>query len=396
MRMRVSAAMLACTGLLTMQAAVAAPISNWDVKPARLDLGEGWTVRLGGTANLTAYSAQQTGLSDRQGVTGSIFLHPRLEKLFANGWRVGLRSSLNAYHDALSGDNYGNDFVEKLYLFLDAPWGRVELGQQDGAAYEMSVTGPLVDEEAALDDPDISFFRDPATGKALIDNYEVRGGVFATRNAAKISYYTPRLLGVQIGVSYTPHLVKEVLPFVATPPHIADRQDDIVEGAINYTGYFGNTSLGAYAGIAAGHNANATPGHDDLLDWGLGAELDYDFGGTVLAVGGAWHQTNGYGFETEDVVSHGTSRAVHVSTTLTHGDWKIGLEYLKGVNDAAVGLPKRALSGYQVNAGYEINSNLELVAGWQHQRLTQSSGTFYNSGRALDLDAGYLHLRFHV
>ncbi len=71
-------------------------------------------------------------------------------------------------------------------------------------------------------------------------------------------------------------------------------------------------------------------------------------------------------------------------------------EYLKGVNDAAVGLPKRELSGYQVNAGYEINTNLELVAGWQHQRLTQSSGTFYNGGRALDLDAGYLHLRFHV
>jgi outer membrane protein OmpU len=394
--MRASAAILVCASLLTTQAAVAAPLSDWHIKPAGLDLGAGWTVRLGGTANLTAYTAQQNGLSDRQGVTASIFLHPRIEKLFANGWRVGLRSSLNAYHDALSGDNYGNDFVEKLYLFLAAPWGRVELGQQDGAAYKMSITGPLVDEEAALDDPDITFFRDPVTGKALIDTYEVRSGVFATSNAAKISYYTPRLFGVRIGVSYTPHLVKEVLPFVATRPHLANRQDNIVETAINYTGYFGNTAIGAYAGLAAGHNTNATPGHDDLLDWGIGAELDYDFAGTVLAVGGAWHQTNGYGFEADDVVSHGTSRAVHASTTLSHGDWKVGFEYLKGVNDAAIALPKRALSGYQVNAGYEINANLELTAGWQHQRLTQSSGSFYNGARALDLDAGYLHLRIHV
>jgi hypothetical protein len=384
------------TALLAVSVAHAEAEQDGAAKPLQLDLGSGWTARVGASANLTTYTASQSNLSDRQGVTAAVFLDPRIEKLFDNGWRLGLRTSFNLYHDTLSGDRYGNDFVRKAYLFLHAPWGRIELGQQDGAAYKMSITGPSVDEDVALEDPSISFFRDPDTGDRLLADFEVPGEVEATKNSAKISYYTPRLLGVQVGVSYTPHLVKEVLPFVASAPHVDNRQDNIVEGAINYTGYFGNTSLGAYAGITTGHNATPTIGHDDLLDVGAGGELDYDFGGTVVGVGGAWHQTNGYGFEPAEVYRHGSSRALVASSTLQHGKWKIGAEYLKGVNGAVMALPKRNLSGYQINGSYEVSENLEVTAGWQHQHLTQSSGTFYNGGRALDLDAGYLFLHIHI
>ena len=191
----------------------------------------------------------------------------------------------------LSGDNYGNDFFTKAYFFVATPYGRIELGQQDGAAYKMAITGPVVAEEVAIDDTDIGFFRDPDDGRCAWRRIsKVRSGVFATSNAAKISYYSPRLFGVQLGVSYTPELVKDVVPFADHAPHVADRQDNLIEGAINYTGFFGATSLGAYAGIAAGHNAQATPGHDDLLDWALGGEVDYDLGDVVLAAGGAYHQ----------------------------------------------------------------------------------------------------------
>ena len=198
---------------------------------------------------------------------------------------VGFKSMLNLYHDTLSGDNYGNDFFTKAYFFVAMPFGRIEFGQQDGAAYKMAITGPVVAEDVAIDDTDIAFFRDPITGDALGEDFESRSGVFATSNAAKLSYYSPRLFGVQLGVSYTPELVKGVVPFADHAPRVADRQNNVIEGAVNYTGFFGATSLGAYAGIAAGHNAQATPGHDDLLDWALGGEIDYDLGDVVLAAG---------------------------------------------------------------------------------------------------------------
>ena len=230
----------------------------------------------------------------------------------------------------------------------------------------------------------------------LFNPFQVRTGIFTTANAAKISYYSPRLFGLQIGASYTPRLVKDVIPFVTTAPHVADRQNNLFEGAVNYTGYFGRTALGAYAGFATGHNAQRTAGHDDVFDWGLGGELDYDFGGATLAVGGAWRQSNGYTFDPGAAMRTGTTHAVHASSKLTTGDWQLGLEYSRGQADAAAAMPKLDLTGYQVNVGFDVSENLQLIAGWQHQRFTRSTGVFYSGGRALDLDGGYLSLHIHV
>ncbi len=79
----------------------------------------------------------------------------------------------------------------------------------------------------------------------------MRTGVFASRNFAKISYYSPRWFGIQVGASYTPHMAKDGLPFVSAGPHVANRQDNILEGAANYEGHFGALSLDAYAGLGA-------------------------------------------------------------------------------------------------------------------------------------------------
>ncbi|MDE3117350.1 MAG: porin, partial [Pseudomonadota bacterium] len=296
----------------------------------------------------------------------------------------------------LSGDNYGNDVFQKAYLFAATPYGRVEIGQQDGAAYKMAMTGPLVADAIAIDDANITFFRDPTTGEAFTNVFAVRSGVFATANDAKLSYYTPRLLGVQLGVSYTPHMVKDGLPFISAGPHIADRQDNLIDAAVNYTGFFGRTSLGLYAGLSAGHNAARTPGHDDLFDWALGGELDYDLGDAALALGGAYHQSNGYTLDPSAAFAHGTTHVVHASTKLTVGSWLFGLEYSTGTADAEAALPKLYTDGYEASVGYAINANLQLTGGWQHLRFTRDSGVFYNGLPRANMDAGFLYLRFHV
>ena len=388
-------ALLAAGLMLAAGPALAGGLADWDLKPAKTDLG-GWTGSLGGTANLTGYSASQDAGAGRSGGTASLFFDAGIDRLFANGWRAGVKGVINAYHDKLSSDNYGNDVFQKAYLFVATPYGRVEIGQQDGAAYKMAMTGPLVADAAAIDDANITFFRDPSTGNAFTDIFNVRTGVFATANDAKISYYTPRLVGVQLGVSYTPHMVKDGLPFISAGPHVANRQDNLIDAAINYTGFFGRTSLGLYTGLSAGHNAARTAGHDDLFDWAMGGEIDYDLGGATLALGGAWHQSNGYGLDPLQAFASGTTRAVHASTKFTMGSWLAGLEYSDGSADAEAGLPKLDMSGYEASVGYLVNSNLQLTAGWQHLRATRDSGAFYNGLPHVSMDAGFLYLRFHV
>lgn len=370
-------------------------LADWSVSAPEIELG-GWTATLGGKANLTGYTARQQGGIDREGATAALFFDPRIEKLFDNGWRVGVRGVINAYHDDLSGDNYGNDVFQKAYLFVQTPYGRVELGQQDGAAYKMAVTGPAVASDVAVDDANIAFFRDPSTGRDFTNVFQVRTGVFATVNDAKLSYYSPRLFGVQLGASFTPHMAKDVFPYVTPGPHVPDRQENIAEGALNYTGYFGRTSLGAYAGIAAGHNAKRTAGHDDLLDWAAGGEIDYDVGEATLAVGGAYRQSNGYTFDIGQAFETGTTHAVHASTKLTAGSWLFGFEYSNGVADAEAPSPRLDATGYEASIGYVIDTSLQLTGGWQHQRFVRDTGVFYNGRPAVSLNAGFLYLQFHV
>lgn len=370
-------------------------LGDWNPSAPEFELG-GWTAKLGGKANLTGYTAHQQGNIDREGATAALFFDPSVEKLFDNGWRVGIRGTINAYHDDLSGDNYSNDVFQKAYLFLQTPYGRIELGQQDGAAYKMAVTGPLVASDIAIDDANIDFFRDPSTGRDFTNVFQVRTGVFATQNDAKISYYSPRLLGVQLGVSFTPHMAKDVFPYVTPGPHVPDRQENIVEGALNYTGYFGPLSIGAYAGIAAGHNAQRTAGHDDLLDWAVGGEADYDLGVATLAVGGAYRRSNGYTFDVGKAFTNGTTHAVHATTKLTAGPWLFGFEYSNGIADAEGAMSHLDATGYEASIGYAINTALQLTGGWQHQRFVRDTGVFYNGQPAVNLNAGFLYLQFHI
>lgn len=393
--MKRRASFVAAASLVAVVAGPAAMAGVPTIAPLKLDLGDGWTAKLGGDANLTGYYANQPG-DRRAAATASVFAFPRVEKLFANGWRFGFKSTVNLYHDALSGDNYGNDFFAKAYFFLATPYGDMEMGQADGAAYHMAMTGPLVADAVAIDDANIGFFKNPSTGKALTNIFNVRSAVFATANAAKISYYSPRLFGVRIGVSFTPELTKNVIPFVSHAPRIADRQNNIVESAINYTGFFGATSLGVYAGLAAGHNAQRTAGHNDLFDWAAGGEVDQDFGAVVWALGGAYRQSNGYTLDPDLAFKTGTTHVVHASTKLTMGDWSAGIEYSQGIADREAVFPRLDITGYEISAAYRINRNLQLTAGWQHQRFTRSSGAFYNGARALNLDAAFLYLRVHV
>jgi len=49
-----------------------------------------------------------------------------------------------------------------------------------------------------------------------------------------------------------------------------------------------------------------------------------------------------------------------------------------------------------VSAGYRINRNLDIAAGWQRMDHTRSSGTFYNGAQTIAMDAGFLQLQFHL
>jgi hypothetical protein len=376
--------------------AMASELTDWNVSPASFTLA-GFIGSIGGEASGALYDAHQGGGIDRTGTTGSLFLEPSLETVLDNAWELGFRSTILAYHDHLSGDNYGNDVFEKAYGFLQTAYGRIEIGQQDGAAYKLVLNGPTVDDPLAINDANVTFFKDPKTGGALNGIFNLRTGVFDSANDAKISYYIPHFFDIQFGVSYTPNAAKGGLPWIDQGHAIADRPQNILEAGANYAGYFGQAIIRAYGGIAIAHNAAPTPGQDDLRDVGLGTQVDYTLGvDAKLSVGAGWRQSNAYTFDPSRPFANGDTRDWRFDATYTTGPWILGVEYDQGSADAHPALPGVKENGDEASVGYVVNSNLQLTLSWERLHFERDSGAFYDGEPQVAGNAVFLHAAFHV
>src|SRR5690242_1700220 len=185
--------------LPVLAAALALPAHAEDsaIQKPQVALGD-WTADLGTDLSAAVFSDRQDGGIDHTGVQAFAVLTPSLWRTFASGWEAGAKGSILAWHDNHSGDNYGNDVFELAYLYLQSPYGRIEIGQQNGVAYTQAVGAPVVDGPAAINDANVTFFEDPATGLAFIGIFNLRTGVFTSANQAKVSYISPRFDGLQV------------------------------------------------------------------------------------------------------------------------------------------------------------------------------------------------------
>jgi hypothetical protein len=385
----------------TMAAVIATPalagLGNWSVSPWSTNLSN-VSLTVGGRAQGTVLTADQPAAAgiDETTASGAATLTAALQRDYDSGLALALKGAFEIYHDRLSGDNYGDDFVQKVYAVAQTGLGRVEIGMTDGAAYALAVTGPMVDDETTLDNATATFFRDPSTGRAFVKGFALSSAVESSLNYAKISYYTPRLFGVQLAASYTPSEGKDVIPFISTGPRAPNRQESIWEAAVSYSDYFGPVSLGVYGGVMFAHadGATKTAGHEGLTEWGLGSEIDYNLNDDVkFAVGGGYRRSNAYTFDINDVLADGGTSSAHLSATVSSGPWIVGVEKGEGT---AEGAPKLGVHGVSASVGYVFNANLQATLGWQQLHYDRDAGTFYNGAPRIRMDAAFLHLRLHI
>lgn len=382
--------------ILSGAAAKASDLSALDIHPLTYPIGQ-YMLHLGVHGSGAVYTANQPAGagSGTAKVTGATSLTAKIDRLYDSGIGIALKGTFNLYHDQMSGDIYGNRFVEKLYADIATNLGRIEIGDTDGAGYQLAVTGPVVDEDVSLDDSSVTFFRNPATKTAFVHFFPVETALQSSLNYAKVSYYSPRLFGFELATSFTPSEAKGILPFAVSSPIVANRQDDIWEIVGNYVGYYGAFSYGAFGGLAVAHNAGKTALHAGLTDWAAGAEIDYAINESLkVAVGGAFHETNADAFNINSVFAGGTTHANHFSTVLSDGRWSIGAEYSDGTASAA----GRAVStvGYAGSVGYKLNANWRVTAGWEQRTYGRGTGIFYNGLGHVRMDAVFLHVRFDV
>jgi hypothetical protein len=381
---RIFAGML---GAALAQNALADP---WDGTIAPITLSPGdLSLNLAAQAGGAVFGASGHG---GQNASGDFKFMPSLKRDFDTGLVLGLDATITA-SDRLSYGRYNGDVIEKAYGEARTGLGSVQIGNADGAAYNLAVTGPKVDAAVSLDDPQTTFFRDPSTGRAFSNIFPLRAEVSASSNYAKFVYQSPALFGIQLALSFTPEQSRDGVPFLHEGPHVAGRQSDIWEGAIKYSDELGPVTVSAYGGAAVGRSEHKLTGQEGVSDLGAGLRLDYPVTEDLsLSAGGAYRQTNAYAFQIAKAYQAGTTNAMQASAAATYDAWVLGFEYGGGNAHAVGGAPHLNLNGYEASLGYDFSSSIQVSTGWQRLMYERSSGAFYNGFSRINLDAVFLHL----
>jgi hypothetical protein len=379
----VAGLLLAGAPLYPAAAATPLNLATWQA-----ELGN-YALDIGGVAGGALFSVNNHQATH---TSGAVKLTPRLHRDFDSGLSLGFDTTITA-SDVLSRGRYNGDVFEKIYGDIRTGLGRAEIGQTDGAAYDLAVSGPKVDAAVSLDDPQTTFFQDPSTGHAFTDAFALRTEIGASSNYAKLAYVSPTLFGAQLAVSFTPSQGKEILPFLHKGPHVGGRQADIWEAAIRYSDQFGSLSVSAYGGVAEGRAEHKAVGQEGVSDLGAGLRADYPVNDDLsLSLGGAWRQSNAYGFQIARSFQAATTTARQASASATYDDWMLGVEYGDGNAGAVPGAPRLGLTGYEATLGYSLSDSIQPALGWQHLNYDRSSGNFYNGASRIALDAVFLHL----
>ena len=244
------------------------------------------------------------------------------ETTLDNGLTVGVHVEANVDGDddaagsavatAVTGVADASDTIEESYMYVSGGWGRINLGEEDGAAYLLQVAAPSADSNVDGLRQYIS-----ASQFGQLDYAQD-----TSLNSNKVTYMTPVFSGFQMGASYVPGVTEGLYQNgTDTAVDVDAGLDDGYELAARYEGAFNNVGVAFGAGWGD-YNGDGTTG--DSESWNVGLDLDMGpFGlGAVYTEADAG---TGAATETDTIV---------VGADYTTGPFKLGASYLNLDNDA--------------------------------------------------------------
>jgi predicted porin len=283
-----------------------------------------------------------------------------------SGIEVGVRAEMEMQN---SGDH-----VDEHYMWIENTdvWGRIELGDRDGAGNKMNTLAPFVFGAAIVGVQTIQLANSPVNDAAFVVAVPGMSG-----DSTKITYFTPKFGAAQIGISYTPESSENLGgafgTSIANLDNEANDVSEILEIGANWSGSMGDAKVNASAAYASGKGEAATAAAvNDADRWAIGAKIAMN----SWALGGQYinNETGGGALATTIQRDDITTR---VGLTYANGPWVYGAEYANrsievtatGEDEATVwGVGAKRTLGAGVTAGIGVHvwdwqDDLSAVAG---------------------------------
>jgi outer membrane protein OmpU len=245
-----------------------------------------------------------------------------------NGIEVGFQAELE-----VSDGTVGNTFdrIDEHYVWFENTdvWGRVEIGDRDGAEAKTMVFGPLVNGATITGLTAMTWRNGPAAAAndAFIGPI-VLGGALFLADSTKVTYYTPKFSGLQLGASYTPERA-ENQKGLATDSTAGELSEGKAIGA-NWSGSMGDAAVRASAGWSSADAEGVN--ENDRTQWVAGFNVSMN----------GWQFGGGY---VNDETGGGSASTVvqrdniqyRVGLVYSTGPYTSGIEYADQSVDTATG-----------------------------------------------------------
>jgi hypothetical protein len=297
----------------------------------------------------------------------------------SNGITVGFDVQLEGNTPgtgALAGGS-ATDVIDESYLFIDGAFGRVLIGSENAADYIMHYSIPGAGVAYGANESQVGDFilRPTAvtTLNTLSSGRTAGGGgtamTWGTGNdQQRITYFTPRMAGFQVGVSFTPNVDKE--DSVTLTDKNAQRAN-AMHGAINYVNNLGGVQLNASAGMSYypsidGAAANTVAG-TDIKDYSVGAQI----GMSGLMVGGGYRK-----IDADRAAENGN--AMGIGASYTSGPFSVGLSYLTSKVDGGAAAGDDKYKQILFSAAYSIGPGVDLIGALFNAKYEDEGGAVAN------------------
>lgn len=235
-----------------------------------------------------------------------------------NGIEVGVSADLELQETGGAG---GGDTIDEHYIWLENTdvWGRIELGDRDGAHNKMNTLAPFVFGVSIVGVQTIQVANAPAGSGGFILL------VPRSSDATKATYYTPKFGGFQLGISYTPDNTENLGRFGAgsQTDNDAGTVGEFIDLGANWNGKLGDASVSASLAYstADGEPVNT----NDLKEWSAGLKVSM----MGWSIGGQYKQEDDTTPGDASTVADTERTSWKLSGTYATGPWLLGIEYAK-------------------------------------------------------------------
>ena len=331
--------------------------------------------------------------TDSEDILYEITLDNRIEKVLENGLQIGGRLTLRGQRDhpsrpgflgdfggapgprgaysglsgsSLPGDTGARGQLEAAYLELDGGYGELRIGRDRGVAARFFEGAPSALTHAGISNP----YLDPDGIKIIRTSHDLTGP------SAKLSYASPRILGLRAAASFTPEAGAPGLDRDVGRSDGDAGLENAVELALNLSRRLpgaGPRIEAALAWSSAEVESDAVEARSRVGTLSAGANAEFD----RFEIGGSWLRSNN-GFQNGDYGAWEIGVATYI------GETEISLNYGEADDDLAVIRGE----GFSVAARREVADGLEIAVAYQDEMLDTAAQEYGGRGLVVEITLG--------